>query len=143
TELTSRITTQRLGYLDGVEKTALESLYALFQSTREIADECPSSRHFEALAWDVLNAHVRPFTAKWHRESERGMLAALDATDEFRAQLTDLQPVLRRFDDLLMHLRDKKPPPPIREEGSDRQSATVREIDSELHWGIPTRYGGI
>src|ERR1700729_2081532 len=33
-QITSRITTQRLGYLDGVEKTALDSVYALFQSTR-------------------------------------------------------------------------------------------------------------
>src|ERR1700688_3341165 len=32
-QITSRITTQRLGYLDGVEKTALDSVYALFQST--------------------------------------------------------------------------------------------------------------
>src|SRR5712691_1580056 len=49
-QITSRIATQRLGYLDGVERTALDSVYALFQSTRDIADEFPSGRHFEAIA---------------------------------------------------------------------------------------------
>src|SRR5687768_7417814 len=53
-ELNSRISTQRLGYLDGVEKSALESLFHLFQRTRDIGDEFPLARHFDALAWDVL-----------------------------------------------------------------------------------------
>ncbi len=143
TQITSRITTQQLGYLEGVEKTALESLHALFEITRAIEDEFPSCRHFEAVAWDVLNTHVRPFTAKWHRESECGVLAALDATDEFRAQLARLQPVLRRFDELLMHLRDRKPPPRATEEASDRQNIIEDEMGSPLRWGIPTRYSGI
>jgi hypothetical protein len=142
-QLTSRISTQRLGYLEGVEKTALESLYALFQSTRDITDEFPACRHFEALSWDVLNVHVRPFTAKWHQESERGLLAALDATDDFRAKLNDLQTVLRRFDDLLIHLRDGNPPPLAIDQQDDRQNAIGREMDSDLRWGILSRYSGI
>jgi hypothetical protein len=143
TQLTSRISTQRLGYLEGVETTALESLYALFQSTRDIADEFPACRHFEALSWDVLNVQVRPFTAKWHQESERGLLAALDATDGFRAELNDLQPVLRRFDDLLIHLRDGHPPPPAVEGKNDRQNMIGHEMDSTLPWGILPQYSGI
>jgi Patatin-like phospholipase len=143
TQLTSRIATQRLGYLEGEEQTALESLYALFQTTRDIVDEFPSCRHFDALAWDVLNDRVRPFTAKWHRESERGMLAALDATDEFRAQLADLQPVLRRFDELLLHLRDNQAPPKSAGESSDRQRAISEEMNAELAWGMQPQYCGI
>lgn len=143
TQLTSRISTQHLGYLDGVEKTALVSLHALFQSARNICDEFPACRHFEALAWDVLNTHVRPFTAKWHQESERGLLAALDATDEFRAQLNDLQMLLREFDDLLMHLRDNKPPPPVSKTETDRQTTIGRQMDSSLRWGILSGYSGI
>jgi patatin-like phospholipase len=142
-QITSRITTQRLGYLDGVEKTALDSVYALFQSTRDIADEFPSGRHFEALAWDVLNMQVRPFTAKWHRQSERGLLAALDATDEFRAQLLELQPILRRFDDCLVHLRDGHSAPRPTGELSDQQDAIRREMEGGVRWGIPIPYGGI
>lgn len=142
-QITSRITTQRLGYLEGVEKTALDSVYALFQSTRDIAEEFPSARHFEAIAWDVLNLQVRPFTAKWHRQSERGLLAALDATDEFRAQLLELQPLLRRFDDCLVHLRDGQSAPRSTGEFSDQQDAILREMTDEVRWGIPIRYGGI
>src|SRR5262249_22537276 len=111
TQIVSRITSQRLGYLDGDEKTALVSVYNLFQKTRDICDKLPAGRLFDAIAWDVLNTHVRPFTAKWHRESERGALSALDATDEFRADLGDLQRLLRRLDDLLLHLRDDSAPP--------------------------------
>jgi len=139
TQIASRITTQRLGYLDGVEKSALDSVYALFQKTRDIADQHPDCRHFDAIAWEVLNNRVRPFTAKWHRASERGALAGLDATDEFRAELSGLQEVLLRFDQLLTHLRDGRagegkavPPRAGREEPIDR------EMGQELPWGIPS-----
>src|SRR5438128_1016254 len=54
TQIISRITTQRLGYLDGVEKTALDSVYALFAQTRTICDELPDAFHFRVLAWYVL-----------------------------------------------------------------------------------------
>ena len=62
-EINSRIASQRLGYLDGVEQRALDSVYALFQRTRDICSEHPLARHFDALVWPVLNTHVRPFTA--------------------------------------------------------------------------------
>ena len=143
TQITSRITTQRLGYLEGVETTALESVHDLFQKTRDISDHFPGCRHFDALAWEVLNIRVRPFTARWHRESERGVLAALDSTDEFRSQLTQLQPVLRRFDDLLVHLRDDHPPPPVENGSSDRDNSIAEEMGGEVSWGIPIRHGGI
>ncbi|MEP6820796.1 MAG: patatin-like phospholipase family protein [Chthoniobacterales bacterium] len=144
TQIASRITTQRLGYLDGVEKTALESVYALFQKTRDIADQQPDCRHFDAIAWDVLNRHVRPFTAKWHRASENGALAGLDATDQFRAELSALQQVLVCFDLLLIHLRDGRAAAGAAEaRGTERKEKIVGEMDEELRWGIPLRTGGI
>ena len=88
---------------------ALTSVFTLFQTTRDIAHAHPGARHFDAIAWDVLNNQVRPFTAKWHRASERGSLSALDATDEFRAELNSRQEVLTHFDRLLLHLRDGRP----------------------------------
>lgn len=140
----SRIATQRLGYLDGVEKSALDSIYALFELTRKICDTYPLARHFEALAWHVLNTRVRPFTAKWHRESERGTLRGLDTTDEFRAELSALQSVLLRFSDLLLHLRDGGPPPPRPDATvSDRELAVAEEMSHPLPWGIPSPLGGI
>lgn len=145
-QIVSRITTQRLGYLDGVEKTALDSVYALFERTRTISDEQPDARLFQTVAWHVLNTHVRPFTAKWHRESERGALTALDTTDEFRAELTVLQGKLCRFEDLLRDLRDSAAQPSadrqIAGETNERQRI-ADEMAKERRWGIPRRMGGI
>ncbi|MEY2558639.1 MAG: hypothetical protein QOE34_2064 [Verrucomicrobiota bacterium] len=144
TQLASRITTQRLGYLDGVEKTALDSVYSLFEKTRKIGDEYPAARHFDAIAWDVLNTRVRPFTAKWHRASESGALGALDATDEFRAELSALQMVLERFDRLLIHLRDGRPVADQPSADESERDETIRdEMGCELPWGIPHLLGGI
>src|SRR5664279_2703629 len=146
TQITSRITTQRLGYLDGVEVTALTSVYTLFQSTRDIAHAHPGARHFDAIAWDVLNNQVRPFTAKWHRASERGALSALDATDEFRAELSSRQDMLTRFDRLLLHLRDGRPvngEPAQPGPGGQDPEAIGEEMGQQLAWGIPSVTGGI
>jgi hypothetical protein len=143
TQITSRITTQRLGYLDGVEKAALDSVYELFKTTRRISDRFPDAQHFEAVAWEVLNTQVRPFTAKWHRKSERGALAALDATDEFRAQLIQLQEVLKRFDSLLVKLHDESTPAAIGESPSEPEDQISSEMAATVGYGIPIRYGGI
>jgi hypothetical protein len=143
TQITSRITTQRLGYLDGVEKSALDSVYELFKTTRRINDHFPDAQHFEAVAWEVLNTQVRPFTAKWHSKSERGALAALDATDEFRAQLIQLQDVLKRFDNLLVKLHDESTPAAIDESPSEPEDQIGSEMAATVGYGIPIRYGGI
>lgn len=143
-QIISRITTQRLGYLEGVEKTALKSVYDLFGHTRSICTEYCEARHFAALAWHVLNTHVRPFTAKWHPVSERGMLSALDTTDEFRAELEALQRVLRRFEALLAHLHDNKPQPAAAQPTvSAREAAILQEMEDPVPWGIPPVQGGI
>jgi hypothetical protein len=128
-QLVSRIATQRLGYLEGVEEAALESIHVLFPQCRRIVDENSPCRHFEAIAWQVLNTHVRPFTAKWHRESRRGTLASLDATDEFRSELFELQSLLQRFQELLVAVRDKRQPrePP---RGITSKAEKSRSVDN-------------
>ena len=72
-ELLTRITTQYLAPEDGDEKTALDSVYALFKETRAIL-RCHGSGcgEFAKLAIPVLNQIIRPFTAKWHRLSLAG-----------------------------------------------------------------------
>jgi hypothetical protein len=142
TQIATRVATQRLDYLDGVEQAALSSVYALFQKTRDIVDESPLCRHVDAIAWAVLNYRVRPFAAKWHRRSERGELQALDATDEFRADLAALQPLLRQFDALLLHIRDERPAPdePPVKAAFDPIS---HEMSGSARWGIPLRTGGL
>ncbi|MDE3745107.1 patatin-like phospholipase family protein [Methylobacterium radiotolerans] len=139
TQITSRISTQPLGYSDGVEVAALDSLYCLFDITRAICERYPMARHFEAIAWDVLNGHLRPFTARWHPRARAGKLAALDASDEFRAELARLQPRLAEFDDVLLLLRDGTPPagtPP-----TPARSAIEHEMRADLRWGITNRGG--
>src|SRR5262249_11463994 len=94
------------------------------------------------LAWHVLNTRVRPFTAKWHRRRET--LAALDATDIFRAELARLQEKLSGFDDLLVAIRDGEPPPEAAGSGGNqRDAAIVAEMAGPLEWGIHARLGGL
>jgi hypothetical protein len=143
TQLASRISTQRLPYLDGVEKAALDSLYSLFETTRKIADKHPDGHHFDALVWYVLNTYLRPFTAKWHRESESGSLSALDATDQFRAELRALQGVLVEFDRLLLHLRDGAAPPATAGMGSPLEAAIEEEMKATVECKISWIFSGM
>jgi hypothetical protein len=140
TQIVSRIATQELGYQDGSEQAALESLFTLFGKTRDICDRFPPCRHFEALAWEVLNSKVRPFTARWHKESQLGSLFALDATDEFRAQLTTLQSTLRRLDQFLLLIRDSRPTP-ILVPTSSNESDIEKEMRRNVPWGISSQHG--
>jgi hypothetical protein len=143
-QLVSRITTQRLPYLDGEEAGALKSVYQLFGETRDIFKDHPKSAMTDAIAWYVLNTHVRPFTAKWHRLSERGAFAALDGTDAFRSELTRLQPFLVRFNELLVAIRDVAALAATPETAeTERERAVVMEMREQLASGIPGKLGGL
>jgi hypothetical protein len=88
TELRTRITTQPLHYRSGDEETALDSLYKLFELTRKtIEDKGPECRHFATIAIQVLNAHIRPLTAKWHKTKVEGRLRNDDDRRGFRHEL--------------------------------------------------------
>jgi hypothetical protein len=101
-ELLTRITTQPLPETHGDEKTALESIYNLFPTTREILKrkgrEC---EQFTKLAVVVLNQIVRPFTAKWHRLSLEGAFGSPNGRGEFRSDLQALQRDLKNYSRLL------------------------------------------
>ena len=142
-QLVSRITTQRLPYVDGEEVTALTSVYRLFDLAREIFSDHPRSSVTDAVVWHVMNTHVRPFTAKWHRQSERGALAALDATDIFRHELAILQKYLLRFDALLVAIRDGTSLKIAEPGNTGREAAIEAEMDEELSRGIPDKLGGL
>ncbi|TBD07487.1 hypothetical protein ELH21_10685 [Rhizobium leguminosarum] len=70
----------------------------LFKNAREITAANTGCGTFEILVWHALNAVVRPFTSKWHPLSEAGALDALDATDDFRAELYFVQGGLRELE---------------------------------------------
>jgi hypothetical protein len=94
-ELLTRITTQYLAPEAGDEKTALDSVFAIFPLTREILRHHGSGcGEFAKLAIPVLNQIVRPFTAKWHRLSLAGAFGDTGRCREFRAELSGLQPLL-------------------------------------------------
>ena len=106
-ELLTRITTQPLPDEDGIEKTALDSVYALFALTREtLKTHGRSCIHFTRIAVIVLNQVIRPFTAKWHRLSEQGAFDNPDNCNEFRQELRELQVALRNYTKLLSDLAD-------------------------------------
>jgi hypothetical protein len=101
-ELLTRVTVQRLPEAHGDEKAALESVYALFGLTRDtIKKHGPGCQEFTKIAIVVLNQVIRPFTAKWHRESLAGAFANQAKCLEFRRELTALQDTLRQYTRML------------------------------------------
>ncbi|HEY6167660.1 MAG TPA: hypothetical protein VI454_06445 [Verrucomicrobiae bacterium] len=101
-ELLTRVTTQALPSEHGDEKTALESIYSLFPTTREIikkhGKECIN---FAKIAIPVLNQIVRPFTAKWHGRSLTEAFEEPNRRQEFRQDLAHLQDKLTKYARLL------------------------------------------
>ena len=104
-EMLTRIVTQSLPAESGDEKTALDSIHALFALTREIL-----RRHgrgtiqFTKVAVPVLNQIVRPFTAKWHKQSLAGAFDDDDKRKEFRQELEGLQAELRNYNRMLAEI---------------------------------------
>ena len=97
-EMVTRITTQPLDPEHGDEQTALDSVYSLFQTTREILlKQGPDCVVFAKIAIEILNQKVRPFTAKWHRKSLKGAFDKSDECTKFRVELETLQEVLRAY----------------------------------------------
>ena len=104
-ELLTRITTQALPNESGVEKTALDSVYAIFTLTREtLKRHGRSAVSFSRIAIIVLNQIVRPFTAKWHRLSSQGAFDDPAQCEIFRTELAELQTHLKHYTQLLADL---------------------------------------
>lgn len=104
-ELLTRITTQPLSDENGIEKTALSSIYIIFEITRKtLKEHGRASTEFAKIAIIVLNQVIRPFTAKWHRESENGAFNSPAKCVEFRKDLKILQIKLVNYTSLLADL---------------------------------------
>ena len=104
-EMLTRIVTQPLPYNVGDDKTALDSVYSLFPITREILRRHGRSTiKFSMIAIPVLNQVVRPFTAKWHRESLAGAFDDDAKRQEFRKELVGLQGDLRSYNRMLAEI---------------------------------------
>jgi hypothetical protein len=101
-ELLTRITTQYLQPEEGDEKTALESVYKIFDLTRiTIKKHKRDCIEFTKIAILVLNQIIRPFTAKWHKEMLAGAFEKEGKRKEFRNELQPLQDKLRIYTKML------------------------------------------
>jgi len=100
-ELLTRITTQDYDDIHGEEKTALTSVYKIFELTREIIKKYKRDCiEFSKIAIVILNQKIRPFTAKWHYIE---ITDGFDNTNskEFRSELKYLQAVLLTYTQML------------------------------------------
>ncbi|MDX1907002.1 MAG: hypothetical protein SF053_08185 [Bacteroidia bacterium] len=104
-ELLTRIATQPLPNNHGDEKAALDSIYAIFPTTRDILKKYGSDCiQFSKIAIIVLNQIIRPFTAEWHGKSLKGDFNDPVQCLEFRKDLEKLQINLRNYMRLLSEI---------------------------------------
>lgn len=104
-EMLTRIVTQPLPTQHGDDKTALDSIYSLFPTTRGILRRCgPETADFTKIAVPVLNQVVRPFTAKWHKLYLEGGFDDDSTRSEFRNELANLQISLRNYNRVLAEM---------------------------------------
>ena len=136
TELRTRITTQPLPYQHGVEARALESLWEVFGQARDAIKKHPGGGQLAGEITDVLNLHVRPVTAKWHRAHAEGRLKSRDGADEFRVALLDLQGKLQDFTKVL-HLRAYGTEAMDRRSPSAMPAREMLRCLADLPFGIP------
>ena len=101
-ELLTRISTQPLPDQDGDEQSALDSIYSLFPTTRDVIKRNGRGCiEFTKIAVVILNQLVRPFTAKWHKLSLEYAFDDPHQCHEFRDELRELQEYLKRYTQML------------------------------------------
>lgn len=104
-EMLTRIVTQPLPEDAGDEKTALESVHALFPIAREVLRQHGrQTSQFSKVIIPVLNQVVRPFTAKWHRKGCFGAFEDEDIRREFRSDLRGLLADMRNCNRMLAEI---------------------------------------
>lgn len=92
-ELLTRISTQPMHFNSGDDLTALNSLYSIFSTTRDILKSAgPKAISFSKIAIPVLNQILRPFTSKWHKIFlDNNNVLSSELKIKFREQLLNLQ----------------------------------------------------
>ena len=104
-EMLTRVVTQPIPSDSGDEKAALDSVYSLFSTTRDILRRRGRGTHFSKVAVPILNQVVRPFTAKWHKRFLSGSLKR-HARKEFREELSGLLESLRKYSKMLSEIAE-------------------------------------
>ncbi|MEU7923205.1 hypothetical protein [Micromonospora zamorensis] len=109
-ETVTRVSVQPLMEGTGLIREAMNSLYALFATTREILTQTQPSRRagktptVEHLAIAMLNNEIRPFLSRWHpqllhwaQENKSLPESAWPDAAECRSELTAMQERLSRY----------------------------------------------
>lgn len=103
-ELLTRVTTQALNN-DGDELSALESIYKIFDITRDILKYYGrKAENFTKIAIIILNQKVRPFTSKWHKISKSMKLDDVNLSSSFRKELESLRYILIAYTKMLAEM---------------------------------------
>lgn len=117
-ELTTRIATQQLEADEGLMREALNSLYSLFSSTRQILREAgpnvgTSTDSVGGVAIEVLSKGLRPFLSEWHpallaweaqrtqNESPKEHEKRWDREPQLRSELKNLSKELEKYTNVL------------------------------------------
>lgn len=136
TELRTRIATQPLPYQYGIEARALESLWEVFAQGRAAIKKYPGCEAFARTVTALLNEHLRPVTAKWHRPLVEGRLDSRDGADEFRQDLLKVQAVLRVYANTFHQMAYASDDPDQLTPDAFSQAALETEFH-DLEFGIP------
>lgn len=112
-ELITRSAIQPLPNDVGNEIAALESIYSIFPTTREILKEYGRrGKSFSKITIIVLNEVIRPFTSKWHKKVKNDGLKDSDDICQFRKELSELQCDLQEFVKILAEISEFDGIPP-------------------------------
>jgi hypothetical protein len=104
-DLITRVVTQGLPVKDGDEKAALNSIYNIFELTRDNLKR--NGRHcgeFTKISILVLNQIIRPFTSKWHPIFVREL--SVEQKIEFRVELEALRLAMTSYSKMLADMSD-------------------------------------
>ena len=106
-EMMTRVIVQPLPSEWGDERTALDSIYSLFKTTRKVLRQGGrDTTEISKVVIPVLNQVVRPFTTKWHKESLTGTFSDEDKREEFRDDLRELQKNMRKYSQMLAEIAE-------------------------------------
>ncbi|MDM8548777.1 hypothetical protein QUF72_01815 [Desulfobacterales bacterium HSG2] len=101
-ELLTRVTTRELDTGEGDEETALQSIYSIFGTTRNVIKHYGRDcLEFTKIAVLILNQVINPFTAKWHKLQMENAFQTKEGCHKFRKELSELQPKLRNYTKML------------------------------------------
>lgn len=96
-EIITRVLSRTLLFESGDEKAALQSVYSLFQTTRNLLKMYGrEGQTFAKLAVIILNQIIRPFTTKWHNEFIDGFISE-EQKRNFRSELEIIQNELKKY----------------------------------------------